>query len=118
VQTPELLADFVKFSGARIGRNVGTRSCGGRQLLARQEFPLERHFVSRIFLQKFDRKQPKLPGFTPVFRLSCRTANAKIFSALWCAALNTTTCCAFVLSNAVLRFGTFSTDGVSFSSNS
>lgn len=65
------------FSGARIGRNVGT-FLGGRQLLARWECRSDSHLLSRLFLRIFCGNQPKSPVFTPVF--ACPFGRAKPLS--------------------------------------
>jgi hypothetical protein len=55
----------------------------------------------------FDRKQPKSPVFTPVFRLSVRTGKGDFFSRWWCSQGETTTYCAFVPLATSSHFGTF-----------
>src|SRR5437660_5385868 len=65
VPTPVLLADV--FSGVRIGEERRNVLTGGRQLLARWEYRVNRVFLSRVFLYFFCATSVSFPFLRPFF---------------------------------------------------
>jgi len=65
VPTPVLLADV--FSGVRIGEERRNVLTGGRQLLARWEYRVNRVFLSRVFLYFFCEASVGSPFLRPLF---------------------------------------------------